>query len=72
VTGIGVKLPLLELEPMIVSIIIQMARIRQCLTPSRGIRLVNSLIAGTHHQNEIMNWKDTHCSSSKGSVGRGY
>ena len=36
-TGIGVKPPLFELEPMIVSIVIQMARIRQCLTPSRGI-----------------------------------
>ena len=71
-TGAGIKSPLLALEPTIVSIIIQMARIRQCLTPSRGIRLVNALIDGTQHQKEFTDWKAKHCSDVKGSVGRGY
>ena len=36
--------PLLQMEPTIVEIIWQMARIYQCLTPSKGLELVNSLL----------------------------
>lgn len=44
VNGKGRSSPLLPLEPMFVSIIIQMAQICQCLTPSEGIYMVKPLI----------------------------
>ena len=41
-----------RIEPIIVSIIVQMTRMRQCLTPSEGMLLVNSLISGIIIQQE--------------------
>ena len=64
--------PLLRIEPIIVSIIVQMARMRQCLTPSKGLLLVNSLISGTKIQQDLMEWKRTNTPNSTGTVGRGY
>jgi len=46
--------PLLKIEPAIVSIIVQMACMRQCLNPSKGLLLVNSLIEGTKIQEELI------------------
>ena len=43
----GNSSPLLPVEPTIVSTIIQLLRIRQSITPSQGIMLVNSIIDGT-------------------------
>ena len=64
--------PLIDLEHTLISIIIQMARIRQCLTPSKGIRLVNSMIDGTADQVSLVQWKDKYSTNSLGTVGRGY
>ena len=46
--------PLAKIEPTILGIIIQMARMRQCLTPSRGLSLINSLIKDTPIQQELL------------------
>ena len=61
--------PLLRIEPIIVSIIVQMARMRQCLTPSKGLLLVNSLISGTKIQQDLVEWKRTNTPNSTGTVG---
>ena len=42
--------PLEKIEPLIVSIIVQMTRMNQSLTPSKGLLLINSLIHGTKIQ----------------------
>ena len=49
--------PLQRMEPTVVEIILQMARIRQCLTPSKGLQLINSLIKGTQLQKDLIAWK---------------
>ena len=72
VTQRGVCTPLECIELMIVTIIIQMARIRQCLSPSKGLRLVNAVINGTDAQEDLKKWKARHCSNSLGTVGQGY
>ena len=47
------------IEPIIVKIILQMARIRQYLTPSMALRLVNDLIDCTKMQQDLIKWKKT-------------
>ena len=64
--------PLQKIEPIIVNIIVQMARMRQCLTPSIGLLLVNSLISGTNIQRELVKWKQTNTPNFTGTLGRGY
>lgn len=46
--------PMVTIEPIVVEIILQMARLRQCLCPSKGLQLVNSLIKGTDIQKELI------------------
>ena len=53
----GLTSPLVALETIVVTIVIQMARIRQCLTPSRGVALVNSLISGNKLEEDLIKWK---------------
>ena len=64
--------PLLRIEPVIVEIILQMARIRQCLCPSKGLQLVNSIIKGTKIQDELIKWKQTNTPNECGTVGISY
>ena len=68
----GQESPLAPIEPIIVEIILQMARIRQCLTPSRALRLVNDLIDGTKIQQDLIQWKKNNTCSEDGKVGQGY
>ena len=70
--GRGHDSPLLPLEPTIVKIIIQMSRIRQCVTPSQGLKLVNSMILGTPVQDNLVRFKERMCSNSDGTVGTSY
>lgn len=49
-----------------------MAIIRQCLTPSNGIKLVNSMINGTANQENLVQWKNIYSNNSFGTVGSGY
>ena len=70
--GGGQVSPLAEIEPIVVGIILQMARIRQCLNPSKGLALVNSIIEGTKVQDNLKKWKQKNTPNSTGTVGQGY
>ena len=49
--------PLMRIEPVVVEIILQMTRIRQCLCPGKGLDLVNSPIKGTRYRRNLCNGK---------------
>ena len=49
--------PLLSIEKAAVATIIQMCRIRQSLSASQGVALVNSLIEGGEEQKKLVEWK---------------
>ena len=71
----GLTSPLVALETIVVTIVIQMARIRQCLTPSCGVVLVNSLISGNKLEEDLIKWKKENIRGTKnisGTVGSGY
>ena len=64
--------PLLEIEDTIVELVIQMARIRECLTPLLGVSLVNSLIKDCPIQRKLIEWKRKYSNNSDGPIGIGY
>ena len=64
--------PLEPIEQTVIDIILQMARIRQSITPSRGLLLVNSLIDKTPIQKSLVKWKRKYSNDTLGSVGKGY
>ena len=66
----GLVSPLLKIEDTVVKLVIRMAEIRQSLTPSRGLALINSLIDDTPIQKELQIWKNKYSSNTKGSVGQ--
>ena len=68
----GLTFPLISFEPQIVAILVQMAQIRQCLTPSEAVQLINSLIRGTQLQQGLIKWKVKYSHGSDGYVGNGY
>ena len=53
----GPQSPLIEYEMDFVKIITQMARMRECLSPSECVALINSMIDGTHAQKNLIEWK---------------
>ena len=66
--------PLLSIEPGVVEIMRQMARIRACLTPSDGLRLINSSIVATTAQDNLVAWehKYSHIRKNVDMAGSGY
>ena len=70
----GLYSPLLDMEPAVVNIIIQMARIRVCLRPSDGVRLINSMLNSTGLQSQLVEWKKkySHHENNICTVGQGY
>jgi len=68
----GLSSPLLEIDDAVVEIILLMARIRQCLTPSTGLALVNSLIDKQPIQEKLIAWKKKFSSNATGTVGYKY
>ena len=69
----GHSSPLESLDDTIVDLILMMARIRQCLTPSSGLALVNSMIDGQPTQQDLIEWKKKFCKSdATGTVGKSY
>ena len=68
--------PLAYIEQKIVDIVVRMARIRQYLTPSQGLNIVNCVIQGTERQKALIEWKRSNlCSTDEealGKVGIGY
>ena len=68
----GLVSPLLQIEDTVVKFVIRMAEIRQSLTPSRGLALINSLITDTPIQKELEIWKEKYSNNTSGSVGQSY
>ena len=68
----GLQSPLLELDDTVVKVALMMARIRQCLSPSKGLALVNSLIDNQPIQQKLIEWKRKFSSNSDGTVGYRY
>ena len=68
----GLQFPLLELDETVVNVALMMARIRQCLSPSRGLALVNSLIDNQPIQQRLIEWKRKYSSNCDGTVGYKY
>ena len=64
--------PLLPLEDTVVKFIIKMAEIRQSLTPSKGLALINLLISEMPIQKDLEEWKQKYSNNVSGSVGKGY
>ena len=58
--GSGQVSPLLDVEPLFVSVLTQMSRIGDPLTPSRAIALINDLIDGTEYQTRLIEFKVKH------------
>ena len=51
-------LPLIKIEPQVIKVITQVARLRLCLTPSQAVQLINSMIEGTDAQKKLIEWKN--------------
>ena len=61
--------PLQPVEAKVIATIVQMARIRQCLSPSQGVHLINSMIDGTHVQRELTELKRKFLHGTDGKFG---
>ena len=46
VKSFGSQLPIAEVEPILVDLIVKMSTIRRCFTPSQCLSLANDLLAG--------------------------
>ena len=69
--------PLISIEKAAVTTIIQMCRIRQSLSPSQGVALVNAMIGGGEEQHNLIEWKKRNSHYNEdvtvlGQVGPGY
>ena len=64
--------PLASIDDVVVNIILMMARVRQCLSPSKGLSLVNSLIKDQPLQQDLINWKQKYSHGVDGKVGPAY
>jgi hypothetical protein len=56
----GTPSPMLGIEPHLVELIIQLARMRCPINVTAGLQLANSLIAGTPIAEQLVKWKITH------------
>jgi hypothetical protein len=54
---VGPKPPLLQIEPYLVSLTIQLANMRVPITSSQGLQLCNSIIKDTKVQNVVVEYK---------------
>jgi hypothetical protein len=68
----GLTSPMIEIEPYIVSIIIQLANMRVPISSSEGIALCNSVIHGTKFQKILQKYKEKHCRSASMKLGPSY
>jgi hypothetical protein len=58
---IGQTLPMAQIEPYLVELILQLASMQTAITTSQGLQLANSLISGTTIQKQINDWKGHNC-----------
>jgi len=72
-TGVkGTKSPMAEIEPYIVSAIIQLANMRVPITTSQGLQLCNSIIQGTKFQRVVAEFQKNNLRCSTNKLGPGY
>jgi len=53
----GHSSPLADIEQDRVSVMIQMAQLRQCVAPTQSIQLINGMLKGTDAQRKLIAWK---------------
>ena len=69
---------MLLVEPLIISLIVQLSRIRAPILCSTGLALANSLIRGTETEAKVIEWKKKYSQMSdewidgNNILGRGY
>jgi hypothetical protein len=68
----GPKSPLHDIEPYVVSLIIQLANMRVPITTAQGLQLCNSIIKGTKYEKDALEFKENYLRSATTSLGRGY
>ena len=68
----GTQSPMVEYEMEFVNVITQMARMRECLSPSEAISLINSMIEGTQAQDRLIEFKKKHTFGVNDKLGFGY
>ncbi len=64
--------PMADIEPYIVSIIIQLANMRVPISSAQGLALCNSIIEGTRFQKQVVDYKNKNCRTSSNKLGPAY
>jgi len=52
-----------QVEPYLVELIDQLAKMRAPVSTKQGLELANSLINGTSTQEDVLRWKQKNCDS---------
>lgn len=68
----GTPSPLLAYEMEFVLVLIQMARMRESLSPTESMELINAVIRGTQAQRDLVTWKKIHTYGDSYVLGVGY
>ena len=68
----GLSSPLLQIEPTIVEILLQMVGIRKSLTVSQAVELVNDVIKNYAQQQNLIDSKTKYYSTSLPAISSGY
>ena len=72
----GRQSPMNEIEPYLVGLIQQLAKMRVPISVSEGLMLANSLIAGTETMTKVNKWRETNCTpfqiNKKPELGKSY
>jgi hypothetical protein len=71
---------IVEIEPYIVQLIDQLARMQVPISSRQGLSLANSIVSDTSHEKRVLDWKEKPCFSfffknQQGAamdLGRGY
>jgi hypothetical protein len=68
----GTKSPMADIEPYLVSLILQLANMRIPITTAQGLQLCNSIIKGTKFQRTICEFQKNNLRSVTNELGPGY
>jgi hypothetical protein len=68
----GPKSPLHDIEPYVVSLVIQLANMCVPITTAQGLQLCNSIIKRTKYKKVTLEFKENYLRSATTSLGRGY
>jgi hypothetical protein len=60
VAQMGPKSPFAGIEAQVLTFVLACGKMRQTLSAHEGLRLANSLVAGTFHKNKLKEWKSGH------------